>query len=263
MAAIYVETREIPLDQLTQLPGNARRGDIPVIKASLTANGQYRALTVRDTGDALVILVGNNTYQAICELGRATTARCEVITCTDAEAKRIALVDNRSSDLADYDTAALVALLRDADDFAATGYTGEDVTALLAADEAEAHRALYRGQDDAGWGDPDPREAAPASPATPPAPVPGQPAPMPGAGPAAPAADDDPELAGVPAFAAPERQQSEGASGDTTTVVRIGKMNLRITDQEIEALLVRYRWYLHEHTTDWGFLLWLSEGRPM
>ncbi len=129
MTATYIGTREIPLDQLTRFPGNARRGDVEAIRASLRRDGQYRSLTVRDTGDGqLVILNGNNTAAALAAEGR-TAARCEVVTCDDVTARRINLNDNRLNDLATYDAGDLAELL-DAlqGDYAGTGWdnTGAD-----------------------------------------------------------------------------------------------------------------------------------------
>jgi hypothetical protein len=69
-AATYLRTDTIPVDQLTPYPGNAKRGDVPAILASLRKNGQYRGLVVRQQPDsALVVLAGNHTRQALAEHG--------------------------------------------------------------------------------------------------------------------------------------------------------------------------------------------------
>lgn len=129
--AQYVDTRAVPLRQLTRFPGNAKRGDVDVIAESIRTNGQYRSLVVRDTGDALVILAGNHTYDALTST-RAKTARCEIVTCDDQTARRINLVDNRSAELGKYDNDALVELLSYLDnDYTGTGWTADDVEALL------------------------------------------------------------------------------------------------------------------------------------
>lgn len=122
----YLTTKAVPLSQLEPYPGNARRGDLAKIRESLRANGQYRSLIVRKTGDVTyTVLAGNNTLQAMTAEGTAK-ARCEVIECDDAEALRINLVDNRTSDAGTYDDAALADLLRDLDDLTGTGYTDSD-----------------------------------------------------------------------------------------------------------------------------------------
>lgn len=135
MPATYVATREIALSELKGFPGNARRGDTQAIKASLEANGQYRSLIVREIDGDLVVLAGNHTLEALAASG-SRTARCEVIRCTDTEATRINLVDNRTTDLGDYDHAALSALLSDVAredaELLGTGYSSFDLDDLLA-----------------------------------------------------------------------------------------------------------------------------------
>lgn len=127
----HVETRPVPIEQLTRFPGNARRGDINTIRASLRTNGQYRSLVVRDTGHELVILAGNHTRDAAVAEGWREI-RCEIIVCDDANARRINLVDNRASDLGSNDNDALVELLSYANgDYAGTGYTQGFVDHLL------------------------------------------------------------------------------------------------------------------------------------
>lgn len=128
----YVRTADIPLDELTPFPGNAKRGDVDVIRASLRRNGQYRSLVVREIPDGpLVVLAGNHTMQALAAEKEAT-ARCEVILCDDATARRINLVDNRTSELGGYDNDALAELLSYTDgDYDGTGYTDDDVMRLI------------------------------------------------------------------------------------------------------------------------------------
>ena len=128
----FLRTKMIDLDQLTPYPGNARRGKVDVIKESIEKNGQYRSLVVREIKNGpLIVLAGNHTMMAISELG-GSQARCEIIDCDDATARRINLVDNRSNDLAEDDEEALAALLRDLDgDTAGSGYSEDEVKALI------------------------------------------------------------------------------------------------------------------------------------
>jgi DNA modification methylase len=131
LPAEYTATRDIPLADLTRFPGNARRGNVDEIRASIRRHGQYRSLVVRDTGDGLVILAGNHTRDAIEAEGH-THARCEVIQCSDDEARRINIADNRLSDMASDDADALVELLSYLDgDYVGTGWTEEDVDAIV------------------------------------------------------------------------------------------------------------------------------------
>ena len=128
----YVRTANIPLDELTPFPGNAKRGDVDTIRTSLRRNGQYRSLVVREIPDGpLIVLAGNHTMQALTAEGHET-ARCEVVLCDDATARRINLVDNRTAELGGYDNDALAELLSYLDgDYDGTGYTDEDVQALI------------------------------------------------------------------------------------------------------------------------------------
>lgn len=132
----YLDTKMVPLDQLTPFPGNARRGKVDVIKESITKNGQYRSLVVREIKDGpLIVLAGNHTMTAIGELG-GSQARCEIIECDDETARRINLVDNRSNDLAEDDDDALADLMRALTEGAeGTGYTAEQLKAYT--DEPE------------------------------------------------------------------------------------------------------------------------------
>jgi hypothetical protein len=143
--------RDIPISSLTRFPGNARRGNVDEIRSSIRRLGQFRSLVVRDTGSELVILAGNHTRDGL-EAEGYETARCEVITCTDDEARRINLADNRLSDIAQDDGDALAELLSYLDeDYEGTGWSAEDVEKLLGEDEPEG-------------GDPDVTPPVPAEP---------------------------------------------------------------------------------------------------
>ena len=158
--ATYVRTEGVALGDLRPFPGNARRGDPAVILQSLVRTGQFRSLIVRDTGDGLVVLAGNHTLQALlahgpgpCGLTTTTedgelpcalcggqewkpAARCEIVTCDDATATRINLVDNKAAQAGGWDEEALAELIAGLDgDLAGTGYTDQDLTDLLAAIE--------------------------------------------------------------------------------------------------------------------------------
>lgn len=139
----YVRTANIALDELTPFPGNAKRGDVDTIRTSLRRNGQYRSLVVREIPDGpLIVLAGNHTLQALAAEGH-TTARCEVVLCDEDTAHRINLVDNRTAELGEYDNDALAELLSYLDgDYEGTGYTDDDVEALLNYPEETATEGL-------------------------------------------------------------------------------------------------------------------------
>lgn len=133
MTTEYIETRMIPLAQLQPFPGNARRGNREKLVESLEANGQYRSLVVRRTDDGEhIVLAGNNTLAALEYRGDAT-ARCEIVSCDDATALRVNLVDNKANDDATYDDEARSRLLELLDgEITGTGYTEDEVDSIIA-----------------------------------------------------------------------------------------------------------------------------------
>lgn len=139
----------VPIDELSPLPGNPRRGDVDAIARSLSAFGQRKPLVARRDG---VVTSGNHTLAAARQLGWSEVA----VVWTDdddATAAAWALADNRTAELGGYDERALVAMidevaLHDPELVDATGWddasirqlvqriSAADVSALLA-DEAE------------------------------------------------------------------------------------------------------------------------------
>jgi hypothetical protein len=117
-----------PIETFQPYPGNARRGDIPKIKRSLLAHGQYKTLLVQASSGH--ILVGNNTYAAMRELGYEQAA-FQVLDVDDAKARELLLMDNASSDESIYDETALVKLLADVADWDGVGWEPDDLDDLL------------------------------------------------------------------------------------------------------------------------------------
>jgi hypothetical protein len=123
------EITRVDVGDLELWPGNPRRGNAEAIRESIRVNGVYKPLLVqRGSGR---VLVGNNTLIAARELG---LRQVDVIykDVDDESARRIMLVDNRTSDVAEYDEALLYAALMDGE-LSGTGYSDADVEALLAA----------------------------------------------------------------------------------------------------------------------------------
>lgn len=138
MSVTWLETRPVSVSELTKFPGNAKRGDVEAIRESIRKTGQYRAIVVRKTGQGMIILAGNHTFDAISAEG-ADSVRCEIIECTDAEAKRINLADNRLTELGGYDEEDLAALLSDLDgDLEGTGWLDSDLFRLTADPETSS-----------------------------------------------------------------------------------------------------------------------------
>lgn len=122
--------------ELVKYKRNPRHGDVPAIKDSLKALGQYKPIVVNQgthTGRPGEILAGNHTHQAALELGWDTIAAVYVDVDEDTAA-RIVLADNRTSDLATYDPETLLELVQSTT-LAGTGFTPADLSTL--ADEVK------------------------------------------------------------------------------------------------------------------------------
>lgn len=186
--ATYVRTEEVPLEDLSLYPGNARRGDVRLILESLRTSGQYRSLIARQLPDGhLVVLAGNHTMLALALHGRGScsfqpcavcngepwepSARVEVVDCDDETARRVNLIDNRAAEKGDWDLDGLVELLSYLPDLDGTGYTDADVERLLAPPPSLEELAdTYAPREDYGDEAPaDHRGAAPAADADGPA----------------------------------------------------------------------------------------------
>jgi hypothetical protein len=119
----------VPIDDLTGYHRNPRTGDVDAIAESLRVNGQYKAIVVNrgtHTGRPNEILAGNHTWAAAKELGWEQIAATWVDV-SEEDAARIVVVDNRTSDLAGYDSELLADILEDLPNLDGTGY---DQTAL-------------------------------------------------------------------------------------------------------------------------------------
>lgn len=122
-----LERLRVPLDGLHPYEANPRRGNVDVIVESLRAHGQYRPIVVR--AKTFEILAGNHTYAAAKQLGWTEIA-ATFIECSDDEAARIVLVDNRSADLGTYDDAVLLSLLSSIPTLDGTGFDQDDLAFL-------------------------------------------------------------------------------------------------------------------------------------
>lgn len=92
-----MDIERVLIDSLVPYPDNPRRGDIETIADSIQINGVYKPLIVQTS--TYTILAGNHTWQAAKKLGHK---EIDVVWADvdDETAKRIMLVDNRSSELA-------------------------------------------------------------------------------------------------------------------------------------------------------------------
>lgn len=131
---VKLRVQRVKIDSIRPHPDNPRRGSLPAIRQSLQANGQYRPLIVQQSTG--LIIGGNHTWKAAKDLGWGDI-EVVYLDVDDQGAKRIMLSDNRTNDLASYDTEALAAVLSSIDQPSiGTGYDDADVKAIIAAIEA-------------------------------------------------------------------------------------------------------------------------------
>lgn len=143
----FIGYERIALDELETFPGNANVGNVPMIVESLIANNQFRDLVVRRDGKRNVIMCGNHTYLAMVEHGAGPCERddcglcafddwdghprCSVFECSDEEAVRINVADNRIPEFSKRDDDALADLLMSLEDLTGSGYNADDLRLYL------------------------------------------------------------------------------------------------------------------------------------
>ena len=127
-----VEITDVPVGDLKAYKGNPRVGSIEAIAESLDENKQYKPIVVNKKDNS--ILAGNHTWMAAKHLGWETIS-VAYVDVDDNSAKKIVLADNRTNDLATYDTESLSTLLQGLDNPKGTGYNEQDVSLILDAVE--------------------------------------------------------------------------------------------------------------------------------
>lgn len=123
----------VPVNELAPYHRNPRTGDLDSITESLSVNGQYRPIVVNRgalTGRKNEILAGNHTFKAAKQLGWTDIA-VTWLDVDDEAAAKIVIVDNRTSDLAGYDTVLLADILTELPDLQGTGYDQDQLDQLL------------------------------------------------------------------------------------------------------------------------------------
>lgn len=143
--ATVTRTELVSISSVSPHPQNARKGNVARIEESLRAHGQFAPIVVHEpTG---YIIKGNNTFRVMRDKLGAAEVLASFVSCSEAQARAILAVDNRTSDGAEYDDAALALLLDQVNDegwLAAAGYDTHDLDDLM---------ALLQEQEDV---DPDP-----------------------------------------------------------------------------------------------------------
>ncbi|MFD9374625.1 ParB/RepB/Spo0J family partition protein [Streptomyces sp. NPDC059999] len=142
----------VPLANLAPHHRNPRTGDVEAIAESLATHGQYKPIVVNKgslTGRPNEILAGNHTAKAARQLGWGEIAVTWLDVDEDTAAK-IVIVDNRTSDLAGYDTELLADILTDLPDLEGTGYDRAQLDELL--DNTSLPAPIELPSDGAGTG---------------------------------------------------------------------------------------------------------------
>ena len=155
MKIVNEQISNVPIESISPHPRNPRRGVTSVIVESINHNGFYGVVVVQKSTN--YILAGNHRYLAARQAG-ATSIPVAWVDVDDRHAEKIMLADNRTSDLAEYDDAALAALLKElseSESLVGTGYTEADLASLLPDPPSEEHDPPEEDRHDAlveKWG---------------------------------------------------------------------------------------------------------------
>lgn len=126
----HLKVEMVPLGDVRPLERNPRRGDVDFVRGSLRRFGQYVPIIVRtETGE---ILKGNHTYYALKEEGAELVAIVRRSVPDDDEAQRLALTDNRASDLGDWDVPELASVLAGLPDLEGSGFDDAELVSFIA-----------------------------------------------------------------------------------------------------------------------------------
>lgn len=109
----------VAIEDLKHYEGNARKGNIALIRKSLESLTQFRPIVVRKGCNT--VLAGNHTLAAAVEAGWTHIA-VDWIECDDDQARRIVIADNRSSDKGRTDKRQLLTFLSETPELEGTGY---------------------------------------------------------------------------------------------------------------------------------------------
>jgi ParB-like chromosome segregation protein Spo0J len=124
-----LDTALVDVTEVHEHPDNPRRGDMESIVDSMRTNGQYSPIGVqKSTG---YVVYGNHRLKAARDVLGWKQILVSWIDCTDDEATKILLVDNRTSDLGKTDPRDLAEILGSLAEFEGTGYRRDDLEKLL------------------------------------------------------------------------------------------------------------------------------------
>lgn len=128
-----MKTKKIALTKLNADPKNANlhnEKNLETIRKNIEEFGVYAPLVVQ--ASTMNVVIGNGRLEVLIAMGRKD-ADCIVMDLTDAKAKKLAIADNRSSDLSEWDDTILAEILiemgeEDAQD---VGFSADDLADLL------------------------------------------------------------------------------------------------------------------------------------
>ena len=134
VAAMADNKNMCPIPQLVPDPSNVREHDAKnraTIKASLLEHGQVEPLVVQ--ASTMIVVGGNERLSVMKEMGW-TEAWCNVMEMTNTQRTRLALILNRSAELAKWKNKPLLEILgaleQDGEDITSLGWEEDDVAFL-------------------------------------------------------------------------------------------------------------------------------------
>lgn len=142
----------VPVDEIQTHPRNPRRGDLPLLAESLDGFGQTRPIVVQP--ETNYIVAGNHTYRAATEVLAWTHIAVSRPVLEPSEYERYLLMDNRASDMSEYDEEVMIPILErlhDRGDLAYTGWNEDEIEDFIAGSERisrEAEREFRAGHDE-------------------------------------------------------------------------------------------------------------------
>ncbi|HLO97368.1 MAG TPA: ParB N-terminal domain-containing protein [Fimbriimonas sp.] len=138
------------MSSLNVHPRNPRNGNIEIIAESIKQHGFLGGVIAQVS--TRNVLVGNHRLQA-AQLCKLKTIPVFWVDCSDVEAEKILLVDNRCSDISGYDDKALLALLEEvqlSDGLSGTGYD-DDALERLGTEVRQADQIAKVNGADSEW----------------------------------------------------------------------------------------------------------------
>jgi ParB-like chromosome segregation protein Spo0J len=132
----------VPIDLIKIAGINPRQGDVGAITESLKEFGQYRPIVVNK--QTMNIVAGNHTWQAAKSLNWTHIA-VTYIDVTPMDELKVILIDNRSSDLANYNTNDLRDILATVK-LAGTGFNNADLGDIISGGNPNAGKPRVTGR---------------------------------------------------------------------------------------------------------------------